>query len=126
MAFNCVIVTPEHQLLNEKATQAIVPAHDGEIGILTDRSPLLVKIGVGRMRVDVVGGKSVSYYVEGGVAQMNDNKLTVLTDHAVAVSELSAEAARKDLADATAKAPTDATRSASIQRARVKQRLATK
>ena len=126
MAFNCVIVTPEHQLLNEKVTQAIVPAHDGEIGILTNRSPLLVKIGVGRMRVDVAGGKSVSYYVEGGVAQMNDNKLTVLTDHAVAVSELSAEAARKDLADATAKAPTDATRSASIQRARVKQRLATK
>lgn len=126
MAFNCVIVTPEQQLLDEKATQAIVPAHDGEIGILTDRSPLLVKIGVGRLRVDIAGGASVSYYVEGGVAQMNDNKLTVLTDRAVPVSELTAESARKDLADATAKPATDSTRSASIARALVKQRLATK
>ena len=126
MAFKCVIVTPEQQLLDEKATQAIVPAHDGEIGILTDRAPLLVKIGVGRLRVDVAGGKSLSFYVEGGVAQMKDNNLTVLTDHAVPVTELSAEAAGKDLADATAKPVSDVTRKASIERARVKQRLATK
>ncbi|HRK32159.1 MAG TPA: ATP synthase F1 subunit epsilon [Tepidisphaeraceae bacterium] len=126
MSFTCVIVTPEQQLLDEKATQAIVPAHDGEIGILTDRAPLLVKIGAGRLRVDLAGGKTVAYYVDGGVAQMKDNKLTVLTDHAVAVADLKAEDARAELAAATAKPLTDPTRATAVERARAKQRLATK
>ena len=39
MAFQCTIVTPEHQVLDESVRQAIVPAHDGLIGILTDRAP---------------------------------------------------------------------------------------
>ena len=47
MAFQCVIVTPEQQALDESVTQAILPAHDGLIGILTDRAPLLVKLGLG-------------------------------------------------------------------------------
>ena len=39
MAFKCIIVTPEQQALDESATQAIVPAWDGQVGILTDRAP---------------------------------------------------------------------------------------
>ena len=38
MPFHVVIVTPEHQVLDETVSQAILPAHDGEIGILTDRA----------------------------------------------------------------------------------------
>src|SRR3954471_15209303 len=52
MAFQCTIVTPEQQLLDESARQAIIPAHDGLIGVLTDRAPLLVKLGVGKLEVD--------------------------------------------------------------------------
>ena len=38
MAFRCVVVTPEQQTMDEAAvTQAIIPAHDGLIGIQTDR-----------------------------------------------------------------------------------------
>lgn len=39
MAFKCVVVTPEQQLLDESLTQAIIPAYDGLLGILTDRAP---------------------------------------------------------------------------------------
>ena len=38
MAFHVVIVTPEQQVLDESVSQAILPAHDGEIGVLTDRA----------------------------------------------------------------------------------------
>ena len=44
MAFQCIIVTPEQQVLDESVTQAIIPAHDGLLGILTDRAPLLAKL----------------------------------------------------------------------------------
>ncbi|MCS7034328.1 MAG: ATP synthase F1 subunit epsilon [Phycisphaerae bacterium] len=123
MTFNCVIVTPEQQLLDESANQVIVPAHDGEMGILAHRAPMLTKIGVGRLRVDLAGGSSRSFFVEGGVAQMDENRLTVLTDHAIPVEQLTAEAVEKELSEANALPPEDPSRPAAIRRAQVKARL---
>jgi F-type H+-transporting ATPase subunit epsilon len=128
MAFQCVIVTPEQQALDESATQAIIPAHDGLIGILTDRAPLLVKLGLGPLRLDLAGGQQRLFLVDGGVAQMKDNRLTVLTDNAIPVEEINAETARAEYAEAEARIPTDAKTAAARQRqmnrAKVKQRMA--
>jgi F-type H+-transporting ATPase subunit epsilon len=107
MSFHVVIVTPEQQVLDETVTQAILPAHDGEIGILTDRAPLLVKLGQGRLQIDGTGGKTRMFYVEGGIAQMKDNELTVLTEMAVPAEEINAETARVEGAEATAQRVTD-------------------
>jgi F-type H+-transporting ATPase subunit epsilon len=82
MSFQCVIVTPEHQEMDESASQVILPAHDGQMGILTDRAPLLVKLGKGVLRVDLASGSKKYLQIRGGVAQMKDNKLTVLTEEA--------------------------------------------
>jgi F-type H+-transporting ATPase subunit epsilon len=107
MAFHVVIVTPEQQVLDETVTQAILPAHDGEIGILSNRAPLLVKLGQGRLQLDQPGGQSRSFYVEGGIAQMKDNELTVLTQLAVPANEIDVQAARAEAAEATAQRITD-------------------
>ena len=40
MSFQCTVVTPEQQILDETVTQVILPAHDGQMGILTGRAPL--------------------------------------------------------------------------------------
>ena len=128
MAFQCVIVTPERQELDAQVTQAIVPAHDGLIGILSDRAPLLVKLGVGPLRLDLPGGERKHYLVDGGVAQMKDNRLTILTNVATPASEIDAESARAELAEATARRITDAAsfeeRQHALQRARAKRELA--
>src|SRR4051812_42854026 len=130
MAFHVVIVTPEQQVLDETVTQAILPAHDGEIGILTSRAPLLVKLGQGRLQLDMPGGGKRRLYVEGGVAQMKDNQLTVLTQMALPVEEISADGARAELAEATAQRITDEKsfqdRQRRLQRARSMQELATR
>jgi F-type H+-transporting ATPase subunit epsilon len=102
MSFKCVVVTPEQQVLDETVTQVILPAWDGLIGIETNRAPLLVKLGVGPLRVDQAG-KSQRFLIEGGVAQMKDNLLTILTQNAIPASEIDAETARAELAEATAK-----------------------
>src|SRR5690242_21004753 len=101
MPFRCVIVTPEQQVLDESLTQAIIPAHDGLIGILTDRAPLLVKLGVGKLEVDLTSGGRRVYLIDGGIAQMKDNKLTVLTNGAWTADEIDAAAARAEYAEAT-------------------------
>jgi len=128
MPFRCVIVTPEQQVLDESLNQAILPAHDGLVGILTDRAPLLVKLGQGPLRVDLAGGQTRHFYVEGGVAQMKDNRLTILTNEATPASEIDAEAARAEYAEAVARKITDRhtveDRDRELSRARAKQQLA--
>jgi F-type H+-transporting ATPase subunit epsilon len=130
MPFKCTIVTPEAQALDENITQAILPAHDGLIGILTDRAPLLVQLGVGPLRVDLPGNQQRFFLVDGGVAQMKDNKLTVLTTLATPASEIDAEAARAEYAEAQARKATDPKtaeqRQHQMERARAAQALAGK
>ena len=129
MSFQCTIVTPEQQTLDEKVDQAILPAHDGLVGILTDRSPLLVKLGVGPLRVDTATGQRY-FLVDGGVAQMKDNKLTVLTTSATPAEEIDAATARAEYAEAAARRGTDARAAADrehqMERARAAQTLAGK
>jgi F-type H+-transporting ATPase subunit epsilon len=107
MAFQCIVVTPEQQVLDESITQAIVPAHDGKVGVLTNRAPLLMKLGLGEMRIDLANGQHRTFYVEEGVAQMRDNKLTILTQEATPSDQLDAESARAELAEAEARKITD-------------------
>ena len=128
MAFRCTIVTPEEQVLDESLTQAILPAHDGLLGILTDRAPLLAKLGQGPLRVDLAAGGSRHYYIEGGIAQMKDNNLTILTNEATPANEIDAEAARAEYAEAVARRVTDGhsfdDRQRQLARAKAKQQLA--
>ena len=128
MAFQCVLVTPEEQLLDESIVQAIVPAHDGLVGILTDRAPLLVKLGTGPLRLDLSNGQRRYYFVDGGVAQMKDNHLTILSTEATPASEVDAEAARAEYNEAAARRTTDSKgaedREHAMARARAKQQVA--
>src|SRR5439155_2652568 len=126
MAFQCVLVTPEQQVLDETITQAIMPAHDGQIGILTGRSPLLVKLGTGTLRVDLSGGQQRFFVVDGGVAQMKENKLTILSTDAAPAGAINPESARAELAEAEARKPTDnkSAQDRQHQMARAKAKLA--
>jgi F-type H+-transporting ATPase subunit epsilon len=128
MSFQCVVVTPEQQALDESVSQVIIPAWDGEAGILTDRAPLLVKLGVGVLRVDLASGSTRRFMIDGGIAQMKSNRLTILTNEAVAAENIDAESARAQYAEAEARIPTDNQtrddRTHQMQRTRVQQELA--
>jgi F-type H+-transporting ATPase subunit epsilon len=130
MSFQCTLVTPEQQVLDETVQQAIVPAHDGLVGILTGRAPLLVKLGTGALRIDLASGQRRYFFVDGGIAQMKDNKLTILSTDAAPAGAISAETARAEYAEAEARRPTDAKTAADrlhqMKRARAKQAIAGK
>jgi F-type H+-transporting ATPase subunit epsilon len=128
MAFHCTVVTPEAQAFDQSVSQVILPAHDGLLGILTDRAPLLVKLGIGPLRIDLPGNQRHYFFVEGGVAQMKDNRLTILTNEATPAAEIDAESARAEYAEAVARIATGEKayidRQRQLQRARAKQQLA--
>ena len=128
MAFQCVVVTPEEQALDESVAQVVLPVWDGEIGILTGRAPLLAKIGLGVLRVDLASGGSRKFMIDGGIAQMKGNRLTILTNEAIAADKVNLESARAQYAEAEARIPTDPktreARTHQMRRARVQEELA--
>lgn len=102
MAFRCTIVTPDEQAFDQQVEQVILPAHDGLVGILTNRAPLLMRIDAGPMQIDLPGGRKAYYFVEGGVAQMRENQLTVITNTAIASTQISPAEAEAELQRAQA------------------------
>lgn len=123
---HCSVVTPERPVLDCEARFAAFPAHDGEIGVLPNRAPLVCKLGIGALRIEGTDAEHV-LYIEGGFAHVLDNRLTVLTDQARRVEEFSAADTKQSLEDALAiKIPDDAAylaRNNAVERARVQKRL---
>ena len=114
--FHCSVVTPEAAVLETEASFVAFPAHDGEVGVLHDRAPLLFQLGSGMMRVRTENGEQ-KLFVSGGFAQMVDNRLTILTEEALEPSKIDREAARADLAKAKEMAATNEIAAASKQKA---------
>ena len=81
-AFHCSLVTPEHAVLDADVTYADVPAHDGQMGFMANHSPTLVQLGKGRLTLTLADHSRRSYQLEGGFAQMNANRLTLLSEKA--------------------------------------------
>src|SRR5260370_16778684 len=79
--FPVSVISPERAVLESEATFAAVPAHDGELGILHNRAPMLYRLGAGLLRLDTPPGKR-ALFVAGGFAQMGENPLTILTEAA--------------------------------------------
>jgi F-type H+-transporting ATPase subunit epsilon len=104
---NFVVVTPERQVAAGAADSVVIPMHDGELGILPDRAPLMCELGIGQMRYRQAGSIR-RLYIDGGFAQVHANHVTVLTEHAAPAEEITdqmiAEADRK-AAEITAHTP---------------------
>ncbi len=110
-------------MLECEASFVSFPAHDGEMGALVNRGPLVCKLGIGALRVESPEGKH-TLFVDGGFAQIADNHLTILTEQAkkkdeidvAAVNALMGEA--RSMATATVEAveaKSDAIKRAAIQ-----------
>lgn len=125
--FHCSVVTPERAVLECEAKFVALPAWDGEVGILKGRAPLLCKLGIGRLRIETAAGTQV-LFVDGGFAEMVDNRLTILTEDARAPEELDRQAASANLDAARGLTVTDdasfEARQKALQRARTQLRLA--
>jgi len=85
--FQCSVVTPERAVLECDASFAALPAWDGEVGVLKNRAPLVCRLGIGALRIETTDGKHVMF-IDGGFAEMADNKLTILTSAARLPEEL--------------------------------------
>ena len=80
--FHCSLVTPEKAVFEGEVSYANVPAHDGQLGIMPNRAPMLMEIGQGLLRLTLADGSLERYRLEGGFVQMDENRLTLLSERA--------------------------------------------
>ena len=126
-SFQCTVITPERKVLECDATFVAFPAHDGEMGVLTRRAPLVCKLGIGALRVETADEKHLMF-IDGGFAQVVHNRLTILTEQARTPEDLDAATAEQALVEARAMKISDeasfTARDNAIQRAKVQIKLA--
>src|SRR5258707_1528490 len=96
--FHLSVITPERAVLETDATFAALPAHDGELGILKNRAPMLYRLGAGLLRADTVDGKC-AMFVAGGFAQKGGNPLSGRPPSARGLHPLRRAGARKGPAE---------------------------
>ena len=77
--FKIEIVNPEKSfLLKDDITEVIVPAFEGEMGILKDHIPIISFLKPGIITVYSKSNEE-QFYVEDGIIEFKDNNLSVLT-----------------------------------------------
>lgn len=86
--FQCTLVTPEQQLVDDPVTYASIPAHDGQIGIAPGRAPLMVELGDGPLRLEFEEGGTRWFFIGGGFAQMKGDRLSLVADEAMPVDQI--------------------------------------
>lgn len=75
------VISPEQTVFEGTADMVVVPAWDGEMGILRGHAPMLVLLGKGTLRVRKSSGEQ-RFDVEGGFLQVVDDVVTVLSERA--------------------------------------------
>lgn len=90
------VLTPDEVLFEGNVTQVILPGLDGSFGILNSHAPLISALSKGAVKVDQITAEnksfkgrlnienkvnnSFTFNINGGVVEVNDNKILVLAE----------------------------------------------
>ncbi|MDW8315574.1 MAG: ATP synthase F1 subunit epsilon [Rhodovarius sp.] len=96
------LVSPEKLLLSRQVEMVVIPAAEGEMGILPGHAPMIVALRGGAITVREGGQVTESLFVAGGFAEVTPERVTVLADEAIPLSALSRAEAAAQLAEAEA------------------------
>ncbi|WP_435088144.1 ATP synthase F1 subunit epsilon [Candidatus Pelagibacter bacterium nBUS_29] len=86
--FKIEIVNPEKSfLVKEDASEVVVPAFEGEMGILKDHISIISFLKPGIIKILSKSGDE-NYYVEDGIVEFKNNNLSILTSSIFNLTDL--------------------------------------
>ncbi len=100
MPVNLEIVSPEKLLMSRDVDMVVIPAAEGDMGVLEGHAPMMVTLRGGV--VSLYEGERLveSLFVAGGFAEITPERCTVLAGEAMPVNEIERSDAEKRLRDA--------------------------
>jgi len=90
---NVDIVSAEGEIFSGEAGMVFAPARMGEVGIAPRHAPMLTALKPGEVRVQDAEGKEQSFYITGGMLEVQPTQVTVLADTALRGDQLDEAAA---------------------------------
>ena len=94
--FKIEIVNPEKSfLVKEDVSEVVVPAFEGEMGILKDHISIISFLKPGIIKISSKSGDE-KYYVEDGIVEFKNNNLSILTSMIFDVADMD-KSKREDL-----------------------------
>ena len=86
--FKIEIVNPEKSfLVKEDVSEVVVPAFEGEMGILKDHISIISFLKPGIIKISSKSGNE-DYYVEDGIVEFKNNNLSILTSTILNVADM--------------------------------------
>ena len=85
MPVDLEIVSPEKLLLSRPVDMVVIPAAEGEMGVLPQHAPMIVLLQEGVIRLYEGNRVTESLQVSGGFAEVTPTRVTVLADTATPV-----------------------------------------
>jgi len=86
--FKIEIVNPEKSfLVKDDVSEVVVPAFEGEMGILKDHISIISFLKPGIIKILSKSGDE-NYYVEDGIVEFKNNNLSILTSKILNVAEI--------------------------------------
>ena len=101
----CQFVRPDRLLYEGKVASIILVTPSGELGIWPLHSPEIVSLGDGIVRLNLLeedGGGTVNVIVSGGYAEVENDLVIILADHARRSDDIEPEVVRATRAEAVA------------------------
>ena len=99
--FKVEIVNPEKSFLTkENVTEVVVPAFEGDMGILKDHISIISFLKPGLVRVIDMSSVEETYYVEDGIIEFKNNCLSILTSNIFDIKKIDKNKVRDILAKA--------------------------
>ena len=86
--FKIEIVNPEKSfLVKEDVSEVVVPAYEGEMGILKDHISIISFLKPGIIKILSKSGDE-NYYVEDGIVEFKNNNLSILTSSIFNITDM--------------------------------------
>ena len=74
------IITPEKELFSGEVNSVKFPGINGGFEVLNNHAPIISTLGKGEIRVITNDKKTEKFDINGGVIEMQNNKIIVLAD----------------------------------------------
>jgi F-type H+-transporting ATPase subunit epsilon len=88
VALKLSIVSAERLLLSDQAKMVIVRGRMGDLGLTPGHCPLLSTLAPGMVRVIHIDGRETSFFVSGGLLEVQPKEVTILADTALRAEDL--------------------------------------
>ena len=99
--FKVEIINPEKSFLSkEDVVEVVVPAFEGDMGILKDHISIISFLKPGLVRVIDATSAEETYYVEDGIIEFKNNCLSILTSNIFDIKKIDKNKVRDILAKA--------------------------